>query len=156
MLYLSSYIVQASQTDPRFYTDSQLTVLCLYLHRVNIVQWSEDCYETQLIERTINACEGNVDIVIDFAANPRSMNRSLKCLSKVSWWGVCVEAPESRKPSWTYRYFVLVSWGPTLTLWFYLQLHVPSDAWPASSTLLGSFEFWEGYGSNVCSYLPSS
>ena len=52
--------------------------------RVNIVQWSEDCYESQLIERTINACEGNVDIVIDFAANPRSMNRSLKCLSKVS------------------------------------------------------------------------
>ncbi|XP_043193196.1 uncharacterized protein LOC122365767 isoform X4 [Amphibalanus amphitrite] len=50
--------------------------------RVNIVQWSEDCYETQLIERTINACEGNVDIIIDFAANPRSMNRSLKCLSK--------------------------------------------------------------------------
>lgn len=50
--------------------------------KVNIVQWSEDCYETQLIERTINACEKNVDIVIDVAANPRSMNRSLKCLSK--------------------------------------------------------------------------
>ncbi|XP_037087519.1 uncharacterized protein LOC119108040 [Pollicipes pollicipes] len=50
--------------------------------RLNIVQWSEDCYESQLIERTINACEGRVDLVIDFAANPRSLNRSLKCLSK--------------------------------------------------------------------------
>jgi len=51
-------------------------------HKLNIVQWSEDCYETQLIERTIDACEGRVDIIIDFAANPRSLNRSLKCLSK--------------------------------------------------------------------------
>ncbi|XP_037094522.1 uncharacterized protein LOC119114521 [Pollicipes pollicipes] len=41
--------------------------------RLNIVQWSEDCYESQLIERTINACEGRVDLVIDFAANPRSL-----------------------------------------------------------------------------------
>lgn len=49
---------------------------------LNVVQWSEDCYEGQLIDRTIDSCQGRVDIVIDFAANPRSLNRSLKCLSK--------------------------------------------------------------------------
>ncbi|XP_050313989.1 uncharacterized protein LOC126748658 isoform X2 [Anthonomus grandis grandis] len=51
------------------------------LKRVNIVQWNEDLYEKQLIERTKNACNGLVDIVIDFGTTSRSLHRSLQCLS---------------------------------------------------------------------------
>lgn len=49
--------------------------------RVNIVQWSEDLYEKQLIERTHDACQGLVDVVIDFGTTSRSLHRSLQCLS---------------------------------------------------------------------------
>lgn len=48
---------------------------------MNVVQWSEDLYEKQLIERTINACNGLVDIVIDFGTTSRSLHRSLQCLN---------------------------------------------------------------------------
>ncbi|PSN56316.1 hypothetical protein C0J52_07519 [Blattella germanica] len=51
--------------------------------RVNVVQWNEDLYEKQLIERTKDACQGTVDIVIDFGTTSRSLHRSLQCLSKV-------------------------------------------------------------------------
>lgn len=50
--------------------------------RVNVVQWSEDLYEKQLIERTIDACGGTVDIVIDFGTTSRSLHRSIQCLTK--------------------------------------------------------------------------
>lgn len=50
---------------------------------VNVVQWSEDLYEKQLIERTTDACEGFVDVVIDFGSTSRSLHRSLQCLTKV-------------------------------------------------------------------------
>lgn len=48
---------------------------------MNVVQWSEDLYEKQLIERTHDACEGLVDVVIDFGTTSRSLHRSLQCLS---------------------------------------------------------------------------
>ncbi|CAG2059878.1 unnamed protein product [Timema podura] len=50
--------------------------------KVNVVQWNEDVYEKQLIERTIDACKGKVNIVIDFGTTSRSLHRSLQCLSK--------------------------------------------------------------------------
>lgn len=57
----------------------------LHVHfRVNVVQWNEDLYEEQLIERTKDACGGPVDIVIDFSATSRSIRRALKCLAPVS------------------------------------------------------------------------
>lgn len=46
------------------------------------MQWSEDLYEKQLIERTIDACGGIVDIVIDFGTTSRSLHRSMQCLGK--------------------------------------------------------------------------
>lgn len=52
--------------------------------RVNVVQWNEDLYEEQLVERTKDACGGPVDIVIDFSATSRSIRRALKCLAPVS------------------------------------------------------------------------
>ncbi|CRK92261.1 CLUMA_CG005713, isoform A [Clunio marinus] len=70
----------------------ELTVACLRdeglelakseFEKVNIVQWSEDLYEKQLIERTQNACKGLVDIVIDFGTTSRSLHRSLQCLNE--------------------------------------------------------------------------
>lgn len=51
---------------------------------VNVVQWSEDLYEKQLIERTTDACDGSVDVVIDFCTTSRSLHRSLQCLTKVN------------------------------------------------------------------------
>lgn len=50
--------------------------------RVNVVQWSEDLYEKQLIERTQDACGGQVDVVIDFGTTSRSLHRSMQCLNK--------------------------------------------------------------------------
>lgn len=49
---------------------------------INFVQWSEDLYEKQLIERTVDACNGLVDIVIDFGTTSRSLHRSLQCLNE--------------------------------------------------------------------------
>ncbi|XP_076046370.1 death resistor Adh domain containing target isoform X1 [Oratosquilla oratoria] len=49
--------------------------------QVRVVQWSEDLYEQQLVERTKDACGGAVDIVIDFSATSRSIRRALKCLA---------------------------------------------------------------------------
>lgn len=48
---------------------------------MNVVQWNEDLYEKQLIERTHNACNGLVDVVIDFGTTSRSLHRSLQCLN---------------------------------------------------------------------------
>lgn len=50
--------------------------------QVKIVQWNEDLYEKQLIERTQDACDGLVDCVIDFGTTSRSLHRSMQCLSK--------------------------------------------------------------------------
>ncbi|KAK9890477.1 hypothetical protein WA026_010560 [Henosepilachna vigintioctopunctata] len=48
---------------------------------VTLVQWNEDLYEKQIIERTRDACRGPVDIVIDFGITSRSLHRSLQCLN---------------------------------------------------------------------------
>ncbi|KAI5640939.1 zinc-binding dehydrogenase domain-containing protein [Phthorimaea operculella] len=48
---------------------------------VNVVQWSEDLYEKQLIERTTDACGGPVDVVMNFGTTSRSLHRSLQCLA---------------------------------------------------------------------------
>ena len=51
---------------------------------MDVVQWSEDLYEEQLVERTIDACGDLVDIVIDFSATGPSIRRTMKCLKPVS------------------------------------------------------------------------
>jgi D-arabinose 1-dehydrogenase-like Zn-dependent alcohol dehydrogenase len=53
---------------------------CIY--RVTIVQWNADLYEKQLVERTQDACDGLVDVVIDFGTTSRSLHRSMQCLRK--------------------------------------------------------------------------
>lgn len=46
------------------------------------MEWNEGLYEKQLIERTMDACQGPVDVVIDFGTTSRSLHRSLQCLTK--------------------------------------------------------------------------
>ncbi|GLV40739.1 Death resistor Adh domain containing target [Carabus blaptoides fortunei] len=57
-------------------------LLAKEFQKVNVVQWTEALYEKQLIERTVDACDGLVDIVIDFGTTSRSLHRSLQCLNK--------------------------------------------------------------------------
>lgn len=59
-------------------------MLLFLVFSVNIVQWNEDVYEKQLIERTKDSCKGLVDIVIDFGTTSRSLHRSLQCLNTVT------------------------------------------------------------------------
>ncbi|XP_037925977.1 zinc-type alcohol dehydrogenase-like protein C1773.06c isoform X1 [Hermetia illucens] len=57
-------------------------MLAKEIENVKVVQWNEDLYEKQLIERTKDACNGLVDIVIDFGTTSRSLHRSMQCLTK--------------------------------------------------------------------------
>ncbi|XP_023937978.2 uncharacterized protein LOC112045856 [Bicyclus anynana] len=56
-------------------------VLAKENEEIKVVQWSEDLYERQLIERTIDACGGPVDVVLNFGTTSRSLHRSLQCLA---------------------------------------------------------------------------
>lgn len=50
----------------------------------DIVHWNEEDHEQYIIERTLDACRGGVDVIIDFVSSPRTMQRSLKVLNRVS------------------------------------------------------------------------
>lgn len=71
--------------------------------KVNVVQWNEDLYEKQLIERTKDACQGTVDIVIDFGTTSRSLHRSLQCLSKGGVVFISSEVAEKLLPKFSRR-----------------------------------------------------
>lgn len=49
---------------------------------MDVIQWNEELYERILIERTRDACHGQVDVVIDFGTTSRSLNRSIQCLCR--------------------------------------------------------------------------
>ncbi|XP_053994137.1 quinone oxidoreductase isoform X2 [Hylaeus volcanicus] len=71
--------------------------------RVNVVQWSEDLYEKQLIERTMDACRGHVDVVIDFGITSRSLHRSMQCLSKGGVVFIIKEVADRLMPKFSRR-----------------------------------------------------
>lgn len=71
--------------------------------RVNVVQWSEDLYESQLIERTHDACNGLVDIAIDFGTTSRSLHRCMQCLCKGGVVLVSDEVGEKLLPKFAKR-----------------------------------------------------
>lgn len=68
-----------------------------------MVQWSEDLYEKQLIERTMDACQGQVDVVIDFGTTSRSLHRSLQCLNKGGVVFVIKEVADRLLPKFSKR-----------------------------------------------------
>lgn len=71
--------------------------------RVNVVQWTEDLYEKQLIERTMDACGGQVDVVIDFGTTSRNLHRSMQCLSKGGVVFVIKEVADRLLPKFSRR-----------------------------------------------------
>lgn len=71
--------------------------------RVNVVQWNEDLYEKQLIERTMDACGGQVDVVIDFGTTSRNLHRSMQCLSKGGVVFVIKEVADRLLPKFSRR-----------------------------------------------------
>lgn len=75
----------------------------LSLFRVNVVQWSEDLYEKQLIERTVDCCGGYVDVVIDFGTTSRSLHRSLQCLNEGGVVLISDETAEKLMPKFSRR-----------------------------------------------------
>ncbi|XP_018049845.1 PREDICTED: uncharacterized protein LOC108688202 isoform X1 [Atta colombica] len=72
-------------------------------YRVNVVQWNEDLYEKQLIERTMDACGGQVDVVIDFGTTSRNLHRSMQCLSKGGVVFVIKEVADRLLPKFSRR-----------------------------------------------------
>ena len=50
----------------------------------DIIYWNEEDHEQYLVERTLDACRGGVDVIIDYVGSNRSMQRSLKVLNRVS------------------------------------------------------------------------
>ncbi|XP_025086851.1 uncharacterized protein LOC112559715 isoform X1 [Pomacea canaliculata] len=48
----------------------------------DIVHWNEEDHEQYIVERTLDACRGGVDVIIDFVSSPRTMQRSLKVLNR--------------------------------------------------------------------------
>ncbi|XP_022915242.2 uncharacterized protein [Onthophagus taurus] len=92
--------------SPEYKDKIQITVACLndegfYLNelkKVNLVQWNEEIFEEVLHERTLNACNGLVDVVIDFGTTSRSLLRSLQCLNRRGVVYVTHEVAESLLP----------------------------------------------------------
>jgi D-arabinose 1-dehydrogenase-like Zn-dependent alcohol dehydrogenase len=60
-------------------------------------------YEKQLIERTVDACNGLVDIVIDFGTTSRSLHRSLQCLNEGGVVLISDETAEKLLPKFSRR-----------------------------------------------------
>ena len=52
------------------------------MSRVKLVQWNSDAYDQDLVERTRDACQGEVDIVLGCLALGAPLQRSFKCLKK--------------------------------------------------------------------------
>lgn len=48
----------------------------------DIVHWNEEDHEQYLVERTLDACRGGVDVIIDYVSSPRTMQRALKVLNR--------------------------------------------------------------------------
>ncbi|KAK3100998.1 hypothetical protein FSP39_000102 [Pinctada imbricata] len=48
----------------------------------DIIHWNEEDHEQYIVERTMDACRGGVDVVIDFVSSPRTVHRTLKVLNR--------------------------------------------------------------------------
>ncbi|KAL0851732.1 hypothetical protein ABMA28_000050, partial [Loxostege sticticalis] len=81
----TNYFKQGSYHDKISITVATLKdegfILAKESDEISVVQWNEDLYEKQLIERTTDACGGAVDVVMNFGTTSRSLHRSLQCLA---------------------------------------------------------------------------
>ena len=49
---------------------------------MKLIQWNSDAYDQDLVERTSDACQGKVDVVIGCLGLGAPLQRSFKCLNK--------------------------------------------------------------------------
>lgn len=86
----------ANELQKYFYITKFINFVYYYYFSVTLVQWNEEVHEKQLIDRTKDACNGLVDIVIDFGTTSRSLHRSLQCLNTVSIYSYKYKFHKSR------------------------------------------------------------
>ncbi|XP_076116415.1 quinone oxidoreductase-like protein 2 isoform X1 [Mytilus galloprovincialis] len=48
----------------------------------DIIHWNEEDHEQYIVERTLDACRGGVDVIVDFVSSPRTVQRDLKVLNR--------------------------------------------------------------------------
>ena len=78
---------QFSQTNIKlFVSDNSIDKLLTALDHgcYDVIHWNEEDHEQYIVERTLDACNGGVDVVIDFVSSPRTVHRTLKILNRVS------------------------------------------------------------------------
>ncbi|XP_061177938.1 alcohol dehydrogenase-like isoform X1 [Saccostrea echinata] len=83
---LANYMLsQFSQTNIKlFVSDNSIDKLLTALDHgcYDVIHWNEEDHEQFIIERTLEACKGGVDVVIDFVSSPRTVHRTLKVLNR--------------------------------------------------------------------------
>ena len=68
--------------EPSFLTNSLSKLILISLFSVKLIQWNSDAYDQDLVERTSDACQGKVDVVIGCLGLGAPLQRSFKCLNK--------------------------------------------------------------------------
>lgn len=84
-LRLANYLIGQENSNIRlFVADNSIDKLITAQEHDchDIIHWCEEDHEQYIIERTLDACTGGVDVVVDFVSSPRTMMRSLKCLNR--------------------------------------------------------------------------
>lgn len=84
-LRLANYLIGNENSNIRlFVADNSIDKLITAQEHDchDIIHWCEEDHEQYIIERTLDACRGGVDIVVDYISSPRTMMRSLRVLNR--------------------------------------------------------------------------
>ncbi|XP_041365170.1 zeta-crystallin-like isoform X2 [Gigantopelta aegis] len=84
-LKIANYLISGNCSEIKlFVADNSIDkLLTAQDHKCyDIIHWNEEDHEEYIAERTIDACRGGVDVIIDFVSSPRTMQRSLKVLNR--------------------------------------------------------------------------
>ena len=57
-------------------------LVIFYFFRVKLIQWNSDAYDQDLVQRTRDACKGDIDVVLGCLGLGAPLQRSFKCLKK--------------------------------------------------------------------------
>ncbi|ESP05105.1 hypothetical protein LOTGIDRAFT_208046 [Lottia gigantea] len=85
-LQLAQYLIKSfGQNNVRiFMADNSIDKLLVASEHgcYDIIHWNEEDHEQYIVERTLDACRGGVDVIIDLVSSPRTNQRSLKVLNR--------------------------------------------------------------------------
>lgn len=84
IIRLANVLLQGSNSVRLFVADNSIDKLLTAQDQgcFDIIHWNEEDHEQYIVERTLDACRGGVDVIIDFVSTPRTMQRSLKVLNR--------------------------------------------------------------------------